>query len=157
MTRAATWAEPAAGRWWHRVTQWLLVVTIICVTAGVLGIVVRNSVLLGRMTTDVSVAQQRATNLHNLQMAALHLGQTLIELDGGHGEFENVAVRKGLLVRMLPVVESLFPASSGQAGQLREIQAGIAAYGWSGLDGSTDHGAAIADAAPAARGRRHGL
>ena len=40
---------------------------------GVVGIVVQNGVLLGRMTTDVSQAQGRASNLSNGQREALRL------------------------------------------------------------------------------------
>jgi diguanylate cyclase (GGDEF)-like protein len=138
VTRAAAWAEPAGGRLWQRVTQWLLVVTIVCVTAGVLGIVVRNSVLLGRMTTDVSVAQQRATNLHNLQVTTLLLVQELTELEKG-GSTDAVTVRRGLLGRMMTVVTALFPASSPQAAELLGARAELDRFPWAGLEpGSTD-------------------
>ena len=76
--RPPTSRSRSAG--WQRIAQVLLVVTMVGATAGVLGIVIQNSVLLGRMTTDVSVAQQRTTNLHNLQRETLRLVQQLTEL-----------------------------------------------------------------------------
>ncbi|MEU4244081.1 EAL domain-containing protein [Actinoplanes sp. NPDC026619] len=124
------------GRLWQRITYVALVVTMIGATVGVLGIVVRNSVLLGRMTTDVSVAQQRTTNLHNLQLATLHL---LLELtQQGQGDStDEITVRRGLLGRMFTVVDGLFPAGSAQVRELRAIQASLDRFSWSRLDGTT--------------------
>ena len=128
-----TWAEPAGGRWWQRAVQWLLVVLIVAVTAGVLGIVVRTSVLLGRMTSDVSVAQQRATNLHNLQVTTLLLMQELTELERG-GSTDAVTLRRGLLGRMTTVVTALFPASSPQAQELVATRAELTRFPWARLE-----------------------
>ncbi|MGX6607315.1 putative bifunctional diguanylate cyclase/phosphodiesterase [Micromonosporaceae bacterium Da 78-11] len=141
MTRIGRRADPDAlavpeGRLWHRLVYLLLVVMIIGATVGVLGIVVRNSVLLGRMTTDVSVAQQRATNLHNLQVSTMHLVQELTELDEGGGTGV-VTVRRGLLGRMFTVVHGLFPADSAQAGELTDVRAALDRFVWSRLDGTT--------------------
>ena len=83
------------GRRWQRIARAVLVVVMITTTAGVLGIVVRNSVLLGRMTTEVSIAQQRTTNLHNTQLSSLQLRQQLSEL-GANGDLDAVTVRRGL-------------------------------------------------------------
>jgi diguanylate cyclase (GGDEF)-like protein len=146
VTPAATWPEPTGGRLWQRITQWLLVVMIVGVTAGVLGIVVRNSVLLGRMTTDVSVAQQRATNLHNLQVTTLQLVQGLTELERG-GSTDDVTVRRGLLGRMFTVVTALFPASSAQAAALVATRAELDRFPWPRLEpGSADRAIEISAA-----------
>ncbi len=124
------------GRLRQRIAYVALVVVIVGATAGVLGIVVRNSMLLGRLTTDVSVAQQRATNLHNLQIASLQLLQQLSDVDRG-GSTEAVAVRRGLLGRMFTVVDGLFPAESEQARRLRDARAELDRFAWVRLDGST--------------------
>jgi diguanylate cyclase (GGDEF)-like protein len=124
-------AAPRVRRW-HRVAQALLIIMMIGTTAGVLGIVVQNSVLLGRMTTDVSIAQQRATNLHTLQLETLHVLQKLTELDNG-GDVETVEIRRGLWTRMVTVVERLFPESSPQGTELRQIEAAFGRFPWARL------------------------
>jgi diguanylate cyclase (GGDEF)-like protein len=125
-------AAPMRRRW-QRLLQALLVFTMVSATAGVLGIVLQNSVLLGRMTTDVSVAQQRTTNLHNLQRETLRLLQQLTELHRG-GDIDAVTIRRGLLGRMVTVVGLLFPTSSDQARELREVQSALGRFPWSQLE-----------------------
>ena len=125
--------HPVEVRRWQRIAQILLVVTMIGATAGVLSIVIQNSVLLGRMTTDVSVAQQRTTNLHNLQRETLRLVQQLTEMEPG-GDTEAVTVRRGLVNRMLTVVRALFPPASTQARELRTIQAALDRFPWDRLE-----------------------
>ena len=122
----------SGGRRWQRVARALLVLTIVSAIAGVLGIVVQDSVLLGRMTTDVSVAQQRTTNLHNLQREALRMLQQLTELRHG-GDIAAVTVRRGLLARQVTIVWSLFPPSSPQARILQDIQLELGRFSWSRL------------------------
>jgi diguanylate cyclase (GGDEF)-like protein len=121
------------GRRWQRIARAGLVVVMITTTVGVLGIVVRNSVLLGRMTTEVSIAQQRTTNLHNTQLGALQLRQQLSEL-GTDGDLDGVTVRRGLLSRTLTIVTVLFPADSEQAHELRQMQAALRYFPWSRLE-----------------------
>jgi diguanylate cyclase (GGDEF)-like protein len=121
-----------ARRRWQRLGQALLVLTVIGATAGVLGIVVQNSVLLGRMTTDVSVAQQRATNLHNLQRESLRLLQQLTELHDAT-DVDAVTIRRGLLGRFLDVVPNLFPPGSRQATELLEMHKSLGNFPWSKL------------------------
>lgn len=128
---AGVFAESAPRRR-HRVAQGLVIALIVCATASVLGIVVRNSVQLGRMTTEVSVAQQRTTNLHNLQMEMLHLEQQLTELDDG-GTVEDVEIRRGLVSRMVTVVRSLFPTTSAEGEELRQVQFALGRFPWSRL------------------------
>jgi diguanylate cyclase (GGDEF)-like protein len=120
------------GRRWHRVVRVTLVVMMIASTAGMLGIVVRNSVQLGRMTTQVSIAQQRTTTLHNTQLSALQLGAKLSEL-GADGDIEAVTVRRGLLGRTLTIVAVLYPAGSEPAGELREMRTGLGRFPWDRL------------------------
>jgi diguanylate cyclase (GGDEF)-like protein len=127
--------EPAQRRRWHRAAQILLVLTMAGALAGVLGIVVQNSVFLGRMTTDVSIAQERTTNLHNLQRETLRLLQQLTELKPG-GDVEAVTVRRGLVRRMLIVVQALFPADSREGMELQRAQAALDGFPWVGLVGS---------------------
>src|SRR5690349_3943050 len=119
------------GRW-QRVVQVVLVFAMVSATAGVLGIVVHNSVLLGRMTTDVSTAQERTTNLHNLQREMLRLLQELTEFEPG-GDLDAVTIRRGLVGRMVTVVQLLFPASSPQARELAGIQVDLQSFAWSRL------------------------
>jgi diguanylate cyclase (GGDEF)-like protein len=121
------------GRLWQRVARALLVCTIVSAVSGVLGIIVQDSVLLGRMTTDVSIAQQRTTNLHNLQREALRLLQQLTELNHG-GDIAAVTVRRGLLARQVSIVWSLFPTSSPQARRLQDIQLELSHFPWSRLE-----------------------
>jgi diguanylate cyclase (GGDEF)-like protein len=109
-----------------RLTGILLVIVMVGATGGILGMVVRNSVLLGRMTSDLSIAQQRATNLHNLQVAVLHLELEL----SGTADPEDLDVRRGLLMRMTTVVFHLFPASSEQAGDLTSIRTALTHFPW---------------------------
>ena len=119
-------------RRWQRLAQALLVVTVVGATAGVLGIVVRNGMLLGRMTTDVSIRQQRSTNLHNLQRETLRLLQEVTELK--HGEdAQALTIRRGLIGRQLMVVPLLFPPDSQQVKELREIQTALGRFPWSEL------------------------
>jgi diguanylate cyclase (GGDEF)-like protein len=125
-------AVPGRRRW-QRAVQAVLVFVVVGATAGVLAIVVRNGVLLGRMTTDVSVAQQRATNLHNLQRETLRLLLQLAEVGNG-GDPEAVTIRRGLLGRFLDVIPKLFPADSRQAHELREIKTSLDGYPWAKLD-----------------------
>lgn len=134
------------GRRWQRVARALLVCTIVSAIAGVLGIVVHDSVQLGRMTTDVSIAQQRTTNLHNLQREALRLLQQLTELNHG-GDIAAVTVRRGLLARQLTIVEALFPPSSPQATKLGEMQLALGRFPWSGLEEPGAEEAAVQTAA----------
>jgi diguanylate cyclase (GGDEF)-like protein len=144
--RRGTVAAPAADepdllptpgrRRWHQFAQAVVVLTMVGATAGVMGIVVQTSVLLGRMTTEVSIAQQRTTNLHNLQLANLHLLEELTELDRGE-DTEAVTVRRGLMRRMVTVVRLLFPATSAQAGEMRQIDAGLDRFPWTSLDEPT--------------------
>jgi len=122
----------APARRWQRAVQALLVLVMVSATAGVLAIVVQSSILLGRMTTDVSVAQQRTTNLHNLQRETLRLLQQLTELEQG-GAVDAVTIRRGLVGRFLDVVQLLFPASSPQANELHEIHVSLDAFDWARL------------------------
>jgi len=133
-------------RLWQRVALALLVLTVVGATSGVLGIVVQTGVLLGRMTTDVSRAQQRATNLHNAQRESLRLLLLLTELQDGRGT-EAVEVRRGLLLRQLEVAIALFPPASGQAGELQRMHTALARFPWARFDASDrDRGALKATA-----------
>jgi diguanylate cyclase (GGDEF)-like protein len=123
----------APRRWLQRVTQSVLVLTVVGATVGVLAIVLQNGVLLGQMTTDVSIAQQRATNLHNLQRETLRLLQQVTELNRG-GDPHEVTIRRGLLGQQLRVVPLLFPPGSRDANELRDIQAAIGTFPWARLE-----------------------
>jgi diguanylate cyclase (GGDEF)-like protein len=114
-----------------RIAGWLLVVVMVGATGGILGMSVRNSVLLGRMTGDLTIAQQRATNLHNLQVTVLRLQLELRA--GGPADLEDLEIRRGLLLRMTTVVIKLFPASSAQARELTEIRALLSRFPWDRL------------------------
>jgi diguanylate cyclase (GGDEF)-like protein len=125
-------AAPKQRRW-QRIGRALLVLIVVGATAGALAIVVQNGVFIGRMTTDVSVAQQRATNLHNLQRETLRLLQQVTELNRG-ADAEAVMIRRGLLGQQLRVVPLLFPPTSPQATELYQIQAALDGFSWSRLD-----------------------
>jgi len=135
-------------RRWQKVTQVILVVLMIGSTVGVLGLVVRNSVWAGRMTADVSIAQQRTTNLHNLQISALQLRESLIELDSAD-DAETVQVRRGLFGRMVTVVYKLFPESSREARELKSIKTAVDRFAWDRLAGPDHGGAALRQAGKA--------
>jgi diguanylate cyclase (GGDEF)-like protein len=135
----------APGRRWQRVLQVVLVCAMVSATAGVLVIVVQSSVLLGRMTTDVSIAQERTTNLHNLQRETLRLLQELTEFESG-GDFDAVTIRRGLVGRMMDVVQALFPVSAPQAHELRAIHFGLDSFAWSRLGEPATRQAARASA-----------
>jgi diguanylate cyclase (GGDEF)-like protein len=135
----------APVRRWQRALQVLLVFAMVSATAGVLAIVVQNSVLLGRMTTDVSVAQERTTNLHNLQRETLRLLQELTEFEQG-GDLDAVIIRRGLMSRMVTVVQLLFPASSPQANELAKIQVALQSFAWPSLGEAATGRAALASA-----------
>jgi len=128
-------------RRWQRVAQALLVLTVIGATAGILGIVVQNGLLLGRMTTDVSAAQQRATNLHNAQRESLRL---VLELERTRGtDTTPVDVRRGLLDRQLDVVANLLPPDSAQAVELDETHRALDHFPWARLAGRTREAAVL--------------
>jgi diguanylate cyclase (GGDEF)-like protein len=129
--------EPLAGpgrRRWQRIGQALLVLAVVGATLGVLAIVVQNGVLLGRMTTDVSLAQGRASNLSNGQREALRLLQQVTELDSGGGN-DAVELRVGLLRRQLSVARNVFPPDSDQAVELGEIDTSLVRFPWDRLAG----------------------
>ncbi|MEV6493893.1 EAL domain-containing protein, partial [Actinoplanes sp. NPDC051633] len=115
----------------------LLAVVMVGATGGILGMVVRNSVLLGRMTEGLSLAQQRATNLHNLQVAMLHMQ---LELDGATdpADAEDLEIREGLVVRMTTVVITLFEGSPGPARVLIEVRDSLNRFPWSKVGTSSD-------------------
>jgi diguanylate cyclase (GGDEF)-like protein len=121
---------------WQRVGQRLLVLAVVGATAGIIGIVVQNAMLLGRMTTGVSTAQERATNVHNLQRETLRLLQQVTELKND-GDVEAVAVRRGLLGQQFRVVTLLFPGGSQQARELAELHHALDIFPWAELAGSS--------------------
>jgi diguanylate cyclase (GGDEF)-like protein len=129
---AADPLAPPRRRRWQRVAQAVLVLTVVSATAGILGIVIENGVLLGRMTTDVSHAQRRASNLTNTQREALRLLQQVTELNSG-GDPTTVEVRRGLLNRQLTVAIAEFPDDSPQARELVEVQALLNRFSWARL------------------------
>jgi diguanylate cyclase (GGDEF)-like protein/PAS domain S-box-containing protein len=132
MTEPALPVRPARRRW-QRAALALLIATVIGATVGVVALVVQSSALLGRLTTGVSTAQQRTTNLVNTQREALRLLQQVTELRPG-ADVEAVTVRRGLLGRQLGITTSVFPGDSPQHRELTEIQAALATFPWEGLD-----------------------
>jgi len=119
-------------RRWRRRGSTILVSVIVTATIGILGLVVQSSVLLGRMTNDVSVAQGRVTNLSNSQREALRLLQSLTDLGDGT-DAKQVTVQRGLFGRQLDVSAATFPVESPEARELQEIQIAIARFPWDQL------------------------
>ena len=124
-------AAPPAGRSGQRATRVLLVLVLI--GAGlVLRVVVQTNLMLGRMAGDVSVAQQRTTNLSNAQREALRLLQEVTQLGPG-SPIDQVDIRRGLLARQLHVTAGVFPADSTEYSQLQDIRSGVLGFPWAGL------------------------
>ena len=117
----------------RRLANALLVVTVTTATAGILLVASLNGALLGRMTTDVSIAQERATTLANSQRSVLELRQAVSALALGD-DTSAVNDQQGLLSRQLDVAVSRFDAGSPQAQELTELRAAIDGFPWSGLD-----------------------
>ena len=133
MSDPASRVEPVRRRT-RRVAQAVLVVVVLGATVGILRIVVQSNMLLGQMTTDVSTAQGRATNLSNAQRESLQLLQKITALDRGGAGVEDIEVRRGLLGRQLGITREGFPADSPQHKELTEAQAGLAGFPWIELD-----------------------
>ncbi len=90
------------------------------------------------MSTDVGIAQHRASNLTNTQREALLLIQAITELDD-YPDTTRLNVSRGLLNRQLEVSITSFPADSPSAVELARIRAEVASLDW---DGAAGHGAA---------------
>ena len=119
-------------RAWRRRGSTLLVSVIVTATIGILGLVVQSSVLLGRMTSDVSVAQGRVTNLSNSQREALRLLQSVTDFGDGT-DAQQVALQRGLFSRQLDVSSATFPVDSPEARELQEIRIAITNFPWDQL------------------------
>ncbi len=135
------------SRGWRRAVNAVLVATVATATVGILLVAVRNGALLGRMTTDVSIAQERATTLANLQRSALELQLAVTALTPG-GNTREVDVQHGLLSRQLDVAGNRFDAGSPQAHELSELRAAVDGFPWSRL-GETDQAEALRTSAVA--------
>jgi diguanylate cyclase (GGDEF)-like protein len=120
---------------WRRRCSMLLVFVVAAATVGILGLVVQSSVLLGKLTSDVSVAQGRATNLSNTQRETLRLLQSLTDFGVG-ADAQAVAIQRGLMGRQLRVSLATFPAKSSQARDLTEIQTAVGRFPWERLTGN---------------------
>lgn len=116
-------------RGWRRAGSVLLAVVMIGATAGILVVAQRNSALLGRMTTDVATAQQRATNLANSQRQVLQLLAEVTALDPGNDSRE-VVQEAGLLGRQLEVARTQFPTGSAQRHELTELRTAVEGFAW---------------------------
>jgi len=120
-------------RGWQRAAQLILILTVVGATVGIVGLVVQNGVLIGRMTTDFSTAQGRATNLSNSQREALRLLYQVTRLK--HGDDPGaVEIRRGLLLRQLSVTTLVFPAGSAEATELAGIEYSLRRFPWTRLD-----------------------
>ena len=125
--------DPPEVRRRHRVVQVLLVVTMAAVLVVVLGIVVQNSIVLGRMSGEISTAQRRTTNMHHLQRETLRMLQQLTDWTPGTSA-DAVEVRRGLLGRLVIVVRELFPPDSAQARKLLEVEETLDRFPWAELE-----------------------
>ncbi|MGH8869940.1 MAG: putative bifunctional diguanylate cyclase/phosphodiesterase [Actinomycetes bacterium] len=112
---------------------------VVVATCGIVGLVVQSSLLLGRMTTDVAVAQQRATNLSNAQREGLLLLQSLTDLGVG-SDADKVAVQRGLFARQVGVSEAGFSESSAEARELAQVQRALAGFPWERLEAAGHRG-----------------
>jgi len=126
---------PGSDPMWRRRGTTVVAVVVVVATFGILGMVVQSSVLLGRMTNDVAVAQARVTNLANAQRQALLLLQALTTLDQGTGAGE-VELQRALVTRHLDVASASFPADSATAEELHGAQIAMAEIDWDLLTGS---------------------
>jgi diguanylate cyclase (GGDEF)-like protein len=124
----------AEGHSWRRRGSMLLVFVVVTATVGMLGLVVQSSVFLGQLTSEVSVAQGRATNLSNTQRETLRLLQSLTEFGEGT-DAQAVTVQRGLMGRQLRVSLATFPAKSPQARDLEQIQTAVGRFPWDRLSG----------------------
>ena len=122
--------SPSGG--WRRITGLALVVLILGATVGTMLMALRTSALLGRMTTDVATAQQRATNLANSQRQALLLLQAVTAVRTGTSTVP-AQEGSGLLSRHLRVSRTNFPAGSPQELEILELGRAVDGFDWGGL------------------------
>jgi diguanylate cyclase (GGDEF)-like protein len=116
-------------RGWRRAANALLVVIVLAATAGILVVAVGNGALLGRMTTDVAIAQERATTLANSQRTALQLREAVTAIAPG-GNTTEIEVQSGLLSRQLDVARFRFDPGSPQAHELAELRTAVDGFPW---------------------------
>lgn len=119
----------------HRRGSTLLVSIVVLATLGTLGLIVESSVVLGRMTSDLALAQPRVTILANSQREALRLFQSVSDL-GDETDVTDVSVQHALLSRQLSVAVRSFPTESDEALELRSIRDAVARVPWGRLAGS---------------------
>ncbi|HYI15862.1 MAG TPA: PAS domain S-box protein, partial [Thermomicrobiales bacterium] len=127
--------DPGPKGWWlHwlRIARFLLVATVAIASAGIVVIVMQNSRMLGQMTVDVSMAQERASNLSNAQRESLRL---LVQVTGlnGSDDVPDVMVQRGLMGRQLLVSITVFPTGSTERQELRSIYATVQQFPWERL------------------------
>lgn len=140
LAAVAGWPAPAGRtglRGWRRYADRVLVAAVLAATLGILLVALTTGTLLGRMTTEVSVAQQRATTLATSQRTALQLLQEVSTYQTGGNSTELHALR-GLLIRQLDVSRVRFDPGSAPEHELAELRTAIAAFPWQQLRSGTD-------------------
>ena len=128
---AADWPDPA-GRTGRRVADRILVVAVVLATLAILLVALTTGTLLGRMTTQVSVAQQRASTLATSQRTALQLLQEISTYQTG-GNSSELDAQRGLLVRQLEVARVRFDPGSAAEHELAELSAAVGTFPWDRL------------------------
>jgi diguanylate cyclase (GGDEF)-like protein len=138
----AAWAgHPARSRsgGWRRALTVALALVVAGATVGILLVALSTGTLLGRMTTDVAVAQERATTLANSQRTTLQLLQEVSAFQPG-GEAGEIEIQHGLLSRQLDVARSRFDAGSAQEAELTELRTAVDGFPWTRLQEAEDAG-----------------
>ena len=137
---AAGWSGTAVRttpRRWDRAADKALVVAVVLATLGILLVALTTGTLLGKMTTQVSVAQQRATTLATSQRTALQLLQSVSTYQAG-GDSSEMDVQRGLLIRQLEIARVRFDAGSRPEHELTELRTAVAAFPWDRLRTGVD-------------------
>jgi diguanylate cyclase (GGDEF)-like protein len=124
-------------RGWRRAVAGTLVVLAVGATVGTLLVALGTGSLLGRMTSDVAVAQERATTLASSQRTALLLLASMSAFQPG-GDTGQIQLQEALLSRQLDVARSRFDAGSPQEHELTELRAAVDAFPWTGLGRDDD-------------------
>lgn len=116
----------------QRILTWVVVGLVSAAAVAVVGLVVHTTVQLGRLATDVSTGQQRATNLSNAQRDALLLVQQLGTPLGAR-DTDEVELRRGLLLRQLDIVAHLYPEERVEFRALQRWRATLETFPWTEL------------------------
>ena len=120
-SRWARWARPR-----------VLVVAVVVVLVTTVGLIAVYSVLLDRMSDQVSKAQARSANLSNADRETLVLLQAVTQL-GPDSDPDEIGLHRGVSGRQIVVSISSFDEGDPEVRELQDVRAQLAAFPWDRL------------------------